>query len=565
MKRWLWILGFLGACAQTPEAPTDDGFEAYEDGPPLVTADGKGDELAEDIPAYSPLPSWADLDMELEAMFAPDDPVNTAEMALIARVVEERRQDAREFVEGENPFRIRYAVYNLRNPRIVEALADAEDAGVDVQVLIEAHQLDPAKDFNVADERLIERGFEFVADHRDLEGDQFVTADLIGIEGSGLMHLKTRLFETPSERVVLSGSLNPGDNAMLNEETLHLIRIPHLVEAYAAAYDAVLSGRRPTNDWRDDEPVNVMFTPSSGDRAVGRVFDWLAEEDEQILLMVFSLRDLRAPGHDRTLVELLADKVADGVPVWVITDRKQSDGVDAAGNRMTSNDGTEDRLRRAGVHVYEATNRATDFTAMHHKVAILGRTNIRVITDAANWTFSGLGSDTRVARNIESQLFIDSGRYDGNRVGKRYMAQWMRVLRRYASQSAGDGEPAFETGWQELSSAPGWPGQSVAFTAFDGFTQFGESVFVRGDIDALGRWGEIGAGQELHTDEATFPTWTSTELATMRVGEPFEWKFVIGVPGATNVRWEAGENREGLGQPAVLDETDRGHQEGVFR
>ena len=139
--------------------------------------------------------------------------------------------------------------------------------------------------------------FALVPDHRELTGDQFATADLVGIVGSGLMHLKTRIFETPSDRFVLSGSLNPGDNAVLNEETLHLIRTPDIVERYVGAYDAVLHRRGFNNVWDPGAAVNVLFTPASRDRAVGHVFDWLAEEDEQILLMVFSLRDITAPGH----------------------------------------------------------------------------------------------------------------------------------------------------------------------------------------------------------------------------------------------------------------------------
>lgn len=566
MSGWtrLILLGSLTWVAACVDTPGDSSVpaEGYADGPPLVTVDGKGDELARDLPAYDRLPESADLDRPFEALFAPDDPVNTLERRLIAQVVSARQADERSFVEGENPYRIRYAVYNLRNPRIVEDLADAEDAGVDVQVLIESDQLDPERTWNTADERLVERGFELVTDSDELSDDHFATADLIGIHDGGLMHLKTRIFETPSGRRVLSGSLNPGDNAVMNEETLHLINDDRLVSRYVGAYDAVLHDDALQNSWDDDKAVNVMFTPARSDRAVERVFDWLAEEDEQILLMVFSLRDLRAPAHDRSLVELLGDKVEQGVPVFVITDRKQSDGVDADGNHVWSNDSTEDRLRSVGVHVYEATNHASPFTAMHHKVAVLGRSDIRVITDAANWTFSGLGSDTRSSRNVESQLFIDSAQLDDGRTGRRYLAQWVRVLRRYAAQSSGDGEPSFDDAWSTLTGDD-WPDQPVTFTAHDAQTEFGQNVYVRGDVDDLGHWDS--RGHRLSTDAASYPTWWSVEPISVRLGETFEYKFTIQFPDSGDVSWENGDNRQGFAQPTVLIGDDVAHHGGVWR
>lgn len=555
----LMLLAAFAGCSDAPELAEP---ALFEEGPPLVSGEGKMDALGAEIPAYAPLSPLASLDGEFEALFAPDDPVSTAEVSLIQRIIDARLADARDFVEGENPYRIRYAVYNLRNPYVIEALADAEDAGVDVQVLIESDQLDPARDYNVGDERLIERGFEFAPDHRELRGDEFATADLVGIVGSGLMHLKTRIFETPNDRVVLSGSLNPGDNAVLNEETLHLIRDRDIVERYVGAYDAILHRRAFQNVWDDGAAVNVLFTPASTDRAVGHVFDWLAAEEEQILLMVFSLRDITAPGHDRSLVELLADKAAEGVDVWVITDRKQSDGVDAAGNYVARNDDMEDRLRAAGIHVYEATNYATDFTAMHHKVAVLGRTNIRVITDAANWTLSGLGSATRKAKNMESQLFIDSGKLDDNRTGRRYLAQWMRVASRYADQGARDGEPGYAQIWEALATRPDWPAQDVEFTAFETTTEFGESVYVRGSAGELGAW--QGDGHLLATDESSYPTWSSPAPLTMPLGAAFEWKLTATFPDRGDVRWESGDNRAGFAQPSALQATSSAHHTGVF-
>ncbi len=543
----LLVAAAVAACEADEPLPEPQGEtpEAAVDGPGILSADGKADGFG-DVPAIAPLPEGADLEAPLAALFAPDDPVTTLELTLIQRVVKLRAEDEARYDEGLNPFRIRYAVYNLRNPAIVEALADAEDAGVDVQVLIEDKQLDPARTWNFADERLVERGFEFVASHRDLDDAGRRSADLIGIKGSGLMHLKTRLFEAPGFRAGLTGSMNPGDNAVLNEETLHLVRDPKLLDRYGAAYEAILKGNRIDNRFDDSAAVNVLFTPGgSGPRAGAKMLEWVAAEKEQILLMVFSLRDVQHGG--RSLVDTLAQKARAGVPVYVITDRKQSDGVDADGNRLYRDDPTEDRLRDAGVQVWEATNRATPFTAMHHKVAVLGRSKVRVITDAANWTFAALGSSNRRARNHESMLFIDSARLDDGVTGRRYMAQWLRVLERYAHQSeAQDGEPGFETVFAKLTTSASWPAQPVRFVAEEAYTEWGESIRVRGDHAALGAWSEDVA---LDTDGDTYPSWMGE--VSLPLGTRFEFKFVAGHESG-EVRWEDGDNRKGRAAPAAL-------------
>ena len=540
----------LAACAGAGDAPIDS-----DTGAPVVSIDGKADGVQ--LAAYEPLPEGADLDAPLTALFAPDDSVVTLEVSLIQRVVALRAADGADYAEGDNPFTIHYAVYNLRNPAIVSALADAADAGVDVQILIDQDQLDPARDYNTSDEELVARGFQLVNDHRDLDDTTRVTADLIGIHHNGLMHLKTRIFRAPGFEAVLSGSLNPGDNAVMNEENLQLIRDPALIARYEAAYAAVLRGHAIDNVWDDSAAANVLFTPAaSGPRAGEKLLQWIAEENESILLMVFSLRDVTAPHSTRSLVELLGDKARAGVPVYVITDRKQSDGVDADGNHIYRNDGTEDQLRAAGVHVYEATNRATEFTAMHHKVGIFGLTHIRVVADAANWTYAGLGSSTHVAKNFESQLFLDSDALDGGASGRRYLGQWLRVLERYAAQTAGDGEASAAEVEATLMGQPSWPTQPVGFTA-TAETNWGEGVAVRGDLSELGRWGAESAGVALSTDSVHYPIWQNDSPVWLPLGARFEWKLVVTGAGGS-ARWEAGGNRmdRALAAPFTAAPTD---------
>jgi len=81
------------------------------------------------------------------------------------------------------------------------------------------------------------------------------------------------------------------------------------------------------------------------------------------------------------------------------------------------------------------------YCAMHHKSAILGRTRLRVITDASNWTAAAMGSWKKAEKNVESQLFIDSTALDDGRTGRRYLSQWVSVFERYGWQGVErDGE-----------------------------------------------------------------------------------------------------------------------------
>lgn len=550
----------LASCVADPVAVWVEGDE-----PQGGKADGA---WRSRFAAYGPLPEAASLEAPLAALFAPDDPVVTLEVELIDRIRAARREDPTLYVEGQNPYRIRYAVYNLRNKDVVMRLADAADEGVDVQILIEADQLDPGREYNDTDEYLAKaRHFELIRDHVGLDKETRATADLVGISGKGLMHLKTRIFEAPrfgdrpAFRAVLSGSLNPGDEAVGNDETLHLIRDERLIERYAKMYDAVLSGTKVTNVWDQGAATNVLFAPAEGLQAGATLLRWVEEENEQVLLMVFSLRNLRARGISRSLVKILEQKVRTGVPVWVITDRKQADSVDAQLYPLpkSSDDPTEDDLRRVGVHVYEALNLSSAYTAMHHKVGILGRTRIRVITDAGNWTRAALGDGSVPAENHESLLFIDTQALDQGGTGRRYLSAFGRVLSKYAHQTPS--EPSFADAWAQLVALPGWPSQELDFAA-EVSTTFGESVWIRGDVAALGGWS--APGLPLSTNAATYPVWASAPIV-LPVGQPFTWKLAA---GATNdhVRWESGPDRTDRAAPLPLvPDHDVVHLRGTWR
>jgi phosphatidylserine/phosphatidylglycerophosphate/cardiolipin synthase-like enzyme len=556
---WI-IIGFFAVllfCGCGDGAGWDEGV--YEEGAQVLGPSGKADDFGADVPAYAPLPEGIDLDKPFQVVFAPLEPVVTLELWWIDWVRQARRWDPGEYQEGANPYRIRYAVYTLRNQKIMEALADAEDEGVDVQILIESDQLGKERDWMTVDEYLAGRGFEVVLDHHDLDEDSRTSADLIGIKHYGLTHVKTRIFQIPVETVVLSGSFNAGSHAPLNDENFHIIRDPALVSRYASMYEHLVRGERPVNKWDDDAAVNVLFTrPTSGQRP-GEVFlRWLQEENEQILLMAYSMRDITARGSDKSLVQILSEKHAAGVPVYVISDRKQSDGGDY--------DDTEDRLRAAGVPFYEARNDVTVYTAMHHKVAVLGLTRIRVVTDSANWTRSGLGTDRNIARNQESMLFIDSNELDEGRTGRRYLAEWLKVLSRYAHQSQEiDGEGSFEFVRDCLLAQAEWPRQSVLFRAFDAQTEDGEQVHVVGDHPDLDEWGDRGSGVALETTSEDYPEWWSAAPVYLPVAVPFEWKLATFDPAGELLRFEAEPRRISVAYPPGLLPGDGLELNGTWR
>lgn len=488
-------------------------------------------------PTSQPLPSGLLTDTQLHTLFAPDDPTTTLEVQLIERVTQARLADPDE----HQRYHIRYAVYNMTSALITRKLIAAERAGVDVQVLIESEQLNQEKAWNLLNERFITAGLSVEYDHRYLNDSERQDVDLIGIESSGLMHLKMRIFETPSWSRVLTGSLNPNTTSHLNEETLHLISDPTLISRYQLAYQHLLYDRSHVNTWDEGSALNVLFTPAEeGLRAVTQIFKWIEEEEEQILLMMFALRDLSAPGVDASLVELLARKVERGVPVYIITDRKQSDGVNSEGARVYEDDHTEDRLREVGVHVYEALNDATPYTAIHHKVAILGVKNIRVISGASNWSRSGLGGRERRARNVESVLFIDSGHLDQNHTGRRFLGQWLQVLKRYGAYSVDhDHELEVDEVFQALSQTSGWPQQSFSFEVSAEVTRSNEQIAIVGDHDELGLWG-LSGHHPLETSTEELTTWRSSQTLSASIGRDLTWKQVIIDEQRAIKRWEYG-------------------------
>ena len=483
----------------------------------------------------------------IETHFAPyDDPIEQ-DLALIREIIDARKADPNTYADGANPFSIKYGVYNLRNPAVIGLLAEAHKAGVDVQILIEDHQLDPKKTWNTADEFLIEQGFEFSDTHHGLTEAQKKELDFIGIEGSGLMHLKTRIFSRPDPETgasiekVLTGSMNPGDSAPNNDETLHLISEPRLVERYKSKYQSVLDGTKLKNVWDDGAATNVLFTPSAGGpHPADQILQLIDAEQEAIFISVFTLRNITSKKQQGSLLSKLKAAKARGVEVVVVTDRKMSDGIDSSGQPNGWDDHTEEKLQAAGIPVFECTNEAGPYNAMHSKSAIFGLSEPKIVTDCGNWTKAALGSKSKKAKNDESYLFIDSNKLDGGATGLRYLSNFLYLIRKDDKQQPAT-TPRAEALIGALMKHPSWPKVKVSFDAV-AKTHWGQSVYITGDHPALGTWTKDGPGIKLNTTGGRYPTWASDTSIELPFGLSLEFK-VVKRDEKGRVEWQGGANQ----------------------
>lgn len=504
----------------------------------------------------------ASAESPLTTVFTPGDAALKVELAALDEVISARRADSRTFPAGENPYRIEYAVYNLNEPAIIERLTEAARLGVRVQILIDQDQVLPHVWWNTLREELTAAGFSFSQTQKGLTPEQLDSTQLIGMDLPGTFHLKTRYFSYPNaetgaiEEKLLTGSYNPTKTSRDNDESLHAIEDGRVIAKYRSAIAAMRNGEPVVNAWENDAALNVLFTApgSQGPRAIDKIFEWVDAEKEAILISVFSLRNLKGPDKAK-LVDRLAAARERGVHVAVITDRKQSDGVDASGEaeKGASNDRTDELLQAAGIPTYEALNNTEGpYQAMHLKAAVFGLSDIKVVTDAGNWSWYALGdSGSNYSKNAESLLFVDSSALDANETGRRYLSEFLHVLRKYAPQNPD--QPDAETLIASMQQHPSWPKVKVSFDVL-ARTYFGQDVYVRGSSPELGGW--RGPGLKLDTEAGTYPHW-KTDALELPLGMRLEYKVVKQDGG--RVDWEPGENAVIIVDPSADAEADEKH------
>lgn len=484
----------------------------------------------------------------IETIFTPGDEAMQAELKELDAIIAARQADPRTFAPGQNPYRIQYAVYNMTDPPVIARLTEAARAGVQVQVLIDAHQISPDRPWNTVVDQLKAAGFSHAESNRGLTPEQARSTQVIEVDlGQGLFHLKARHFSYPDlatgaqKETLLTGSYNPQASAHSNDESLHRITDPALIRKYVGAMEALRDGKPIQNAFDEGAPLNVLFSSPTarGPRVSDKVFELIKSERELIFLSMFTLRNITDSAGQAALVDELARAQARGVKVVVVTDRKQADGIDADGGRRPDmhDDATEDLLRAKGIPTYEVINRSGAHTAMHLKSAVFGLTDMKVVTDAGNWTFATMGSKKSPPKNAESVLFIDSKKADGNETGQRYLGAFLRVMRRYADQAHGG--PEVESAIADLQRLPGWPKVKVNFDVV-ARTNWGQEVFVVGNTPELGGWGKDGPGVKLSAEAGTYPSWKSTDLH-LPLGMALEYK-VLKRDDQGKLDWEPGQN-----------------------
>lgn len=427
----------------------------------------------------------------IQTVFTPGDAARELELAALDEVIAARKADPKVYTPQENPFRIEYAVYNMSDKEVIARLIEAAKANVRVQVLIDAGQIGPHKPFNRVVETLVAAGFSHAESQLGLSQEERETKDIVEIDlpGQALFHFKARYYRSidPSTGAVrerlLTGSHNPQVAAHKNDESLHRIDDPRIVKRYVDAFRALRDGQPIQNVWEGEQPVNVLFSSAQtrGPKPIDKIFELIEQEQELVVLGVFALRNLEATDRRRLVDRLAAARQRD-VPVLVLTDVKQTDGYDP--NRQPGqpsysvSDPIDELLEAAGITVYEFTNQSGPHNAMHLKSAVFGLSEMKVVTDTGNWTQATMGSGGNSrGKNAESLLFVDSKRHDDNKTGMTYLAEYLRVMRRYGHQSFGGPKPAVEDTIAQLQSLPAWPHVSVDLKAL-GEAHEGREVYV---------------------------------------------------------------------------------------
>jgi len=394
------------------------------------------------------------------------------EVAWIDKAIAARRADPASYPMrlGENPFVIQYAVYNLKHASIAAKLIEAFKAGIVVQVLADAGRV-KSRRFHI-DEQFEEAGIPFYKDRKLMPaaGQDLKASLFSGVKVSSLMHTKMRIVRFPGTQILLTGSLNPGTESMENDESLLEVSDGYIIDRYAAFFERLLLADKRVNEkawvneWKPEAPLNVLFSPSEQGFDIGeKILDWIDEEQEFIFISVFSLNVFSGKRSGRNLIGALRRAHERGVMIWVVTDRKQSDGPSGFGRPV------DDMIRAAvpDIVMYEVINDVGMWNAMHLKDAIFGITNVKVLTDTSNWSAAAFGSCYSSSGGVlkkkrscskessaESSLFIDS-RFlkDDNKLGFRILRHHLGLLDKYYRQIPvqGTNDPSPDDAWARLT------------------------------------------------------------------------------------------------------------------
>lgn len=419
--------------------------------------------------------SFSVTDRTSDVLFTPNENAYSYEVKCLEEVIAARKADPQQYTAADNPYRIEYAVYNLRNKRVFDKLKEAFEAGCHVQVLIEADQISDDRPHNKVDEWFEAAGMKVIRSDKNVPQDERDKAHLIGIDEAALMHMKSRILQWKDasgqmQYKLLTGPLNPGGDPVKNDEHLNVFTDPSIVQRFSRRLAEVRRHEPAVNEWQDGAPINILFTPHTADSVTPtkKLFEWIDQENEMILMPIFCLRNLTTRGEQDDLIAKLRKAQDRGARVLIMTDMRKSDGqtltFDDAGNptgreaiemygRPAHDDQTDERLEAAGLEVIEVVNNRSKFSAMHERFTVFGLTNMKVLSSEGNYTKAAMGSRNSGPKNQESYVFIDSGNYDDNYTGRAYLGRALQLLRKYDNQYDASAEAIIA----DLQKIPGWP------------------------------------------------------------------------------------------------------------
>lgn len=257
---------------------------------------------------------------------------------------------------------IRMAAYQFNLPQVRDALLEAAQRGVDIQIVTDSDYLD-----EVELQDLVDAGIPVLGDRRE-----------------GLMHNK---FIVIDESEVWTGSMNLSVNdAYRNNNNFIRISSERLAENYLAEFNEMFVDDQfgPTSPENipyptitlDDTLVEVYFSPEA--EISTRLVELLEDADEQIVFLAYSFTS-------DDLAAAMLNQAQAGVSISGVFEAAQ----------YRSNTGTEyDAFREAGLDVRLDGNPRN----MHHKVMVIDGT----ITVTGSYNFSANAEN----RNDENLLII---------------------------------------------------------------------------------------------------------------------------------------------------------------
>ncbi len=248
---------------------------------------------------------------------------------------------------------VHIAMFNLRDSDIISALGALAKKGVDVQILLDAKQMQQT--YNQA----------------TLQAMKDAGLSPVGVDNTAAtnatMHDK---FTVIDDQIVLTGSMNYSGNALkLNDEELLRIDDPSVASLFDTEFGKLKAGTTGTPTAATTDPVRVLF--GTEDKLYNVVADEIRAAKTSVYVAMFSL------DAQKMIDELIAAKQR-GVHVVVVLDKVQADASTA-----------DEQLDQAGIPVLRYENNRgsagnTGLVELHNKLCVIDDT--KVLMGSYNWT-----------------------------------------------------------------------------------------------------------------------------------------------------------------------------------